>query len=106
MKNDRSCSNIVNDVRLRARILTCSLMQPLVQDEGMMELAERCGRLRYLCISNCSHLTDQTLISLAAHCPDLVTLECAGLSQLTDAGFQVSMVPGYPLGLVPGSLVG
>ena len=55
----------------------------------MVELALRCVHLRYLCISNCSHITDQTLLSLAANCPDLVTLECAGLSQLTDAGFQV-----------------
>jgi hypothetical protein len=54
-----------------------------------MELAERCAQLRYLCISNCPHLTDQSLAALANHCPHLVTLECAGLSQLTDAGFQV-----------------
>jgi hypothetical protein len=60
-----------------------------VQDEGVMELAERCAQLRYLCISNCPHLTDQSLAALANHCPHLVTLECAGLSQLTDAGFQV-----------------
>jgi hypothetical protein len=59
------------------------------QDEGVMELAERCAQLRYLCISNCPHLTDQSLAALANHCPHLVTLECAGLSQLTDAGFQV-----------------
>ena len=44
---------------------------------------------RYLCISNCVALTDQALISLASHCRDLVTLECAGLHHLTDAGFQV-----------------
>ena len=55
-----------------------------------MEVAERCSGLRYLCISNCPHLTDQSLAALANHCPDLVTLECAGLSQLTDAGFQVA----------------
>ena len=55
----------------------------------MLEIAERCSKLKYLCISNCSHVTDQTLLSLAIHCPNLVTLECAGLSQLTDAGFQV-----------------
>ena len=54
-----------------------------------MEVAERCSHLRYLCISNCPHLTDQSLAALAHHCLDLVTLECAGLSQLTDAGFQV-----------------
>ena len=45
---------------------------------------------RYLCISNCVNLTDSALISLASHCRDLVTLECAGLHHLTDAGFQVS----------------
>ena len=62
----------------------------MLQDEGMMEIAEQCRKLRYLCISNCSHLTDQTIITLANNCTNLVTLECAGLSQLTDAGFQVS----------------
>ena len=29
----------------------------------------------------------QALVCAASHCPDLVTLECAGLSLLTDAGF-------------------
>jgi hypothetical protein len=67
-----------------------------VQDEGVMELAERCAQLRYLCISNCPHLTDQSLAALANHCPHLVTLECAGLSQLTDAGFQVPYLQLWP----------
>ena len=31
----------------------------------------------------------QSLVALATHCPGLVTLECAGLSHFTDAGFQV-----------------
>ena len=89
----------------------------------MIELAERCPSLRSVCVSNCSHLTDQvlwlgslniiirkwlnhshnlhqyqkpksnrnpqSLVALASHCPSLVTLECAGLSHFTDAGFQV-----------------
>ena len=54
-----------------------------------MELAENCPNLRYVCISNCGHVTDQSLVSLANNCPQLVTLECASVSQLTDAGFQV-----------------
>ena len=56
----------------------------------MVELAESCPSLRYLCISNCVHLTDMALMSLANHCKELVTLECAGVSQFTDAGFQVN----------------
>ena len=54
-----------------------------------MELAENCPNLRYLCISNCGHVTDQSLVALATYCQGLVTLECAAVSQLTDAGFQV-----------------
>lgn len=54
-----------------------------------MELAESCPGLCYVCISNCGHVTDQTLVSLANNCQELVTLECASVSQLTDAGFQV-----------------
>ena len=55
----------------------------------MVELAENCPSLQYLCISNCVHLTDMALMSLANNCKELVTLECAGVSQFTDAGFQV-----------------
>ena len=44
--------------------------------------------LRYLCISNCANLTDTALVSLGNNCKELVTLECAGLSHLTDTGFQ------------------
>ena len=29
--------------------------------KGMIELAERCPGLRSVCVSNCSHLTDQVL---------------------------------------------
>ena len=55
-----------------------------------MELAESCPGLCYVCISNCGQmLTDQTLVSLAKNCQELVTLECVSMSQLTDAGFQV-----------------
>ena len=32
------------------------------------------------------------LMSLANHCKELVTLECAGVSQFTDAGFQVGTI--------------
>jgi F-box/leucine-rich repeat protein 2/20 len=62
-------------------------------DEGVMELAERCPGLRNVCISNCSHLTDQSLVALATHCTGLVTLECTGLSHFTDGGFQVIVPP-------------
>ena len=55
----------------------------------MVALLEGCPNIRYLCISSCSQLTDQTIISLANNCPQLVTLECAGLSLLTDTGFIV-----------------
>ena len=54
-----------------------------------MALFEGCPSLHYVCISNCSHLTDQSIVSLATNCPGLVTLECAGLSLLTDTGFIV-----------------
>ena len=59
------------------------------QDDGLVALCEGCPGLHYVCISNCSHLTDQSILSLATNCPRLVTLECAGLSLLTDTGFVV-----------------
>ena len=33
-----------------------------VQDEGLAAICEGCPNIRYLCISNCPHLTDQTLV--------------------------------------------
>ena len=77
-------------IQVVIQVLIDTLILLLHQDEGVVELAESCPSLRYLCISNCVHLTDMTLMSLANHCKELVTLECAGVSQFTDAGFQVS----------------
>lgn len=53
-----------------------------------MKIAEKCPNLAQLCLSKCSDLTDQTLLSLALHNPCLNTLEIAGCSQFTDLGFQ------------------
>ena len=33
-----------------------------IQDDGMAALTEGCQNIRYLCISNCPHLTDQSLV--------------------------------------------
>ena len=53
----------------------------------MIQLAENCHDLKYLSVSNC-HLSDATLIALSNHCHSLTTLECSGVSQFTDTGFQ------------------
>lgn len=60
-----------------------------------MKIAEKCQNLRQLCLSKCSDLTDQTLLSLAHHNPYLNTLEIAGCSQFTDLGFQSLSKVGY-----------
>ena len=60
-----------------------------ITDEGIAELAESSPALHYLCISTCVNLTDASLVALGRHCGQLVTIECAGVSQLTDHGFQV-----------------
>jgi F-box/leucine-rich repeat protein 2/20 len=59
-----------------------------IQDEAVQQLAEKCPRLHYLCLSGCSHLTDTSLIVLAQQCHMLSTIEVAGCSQFTDTGFQ------------------
>ena len=86
----------IGDEALYQLVRRCSRLQLVnlhgcknVQDDGVMEMAENSPALRYLCLSNCVNLTDQAIISLASNCRDLVTLECAGLHHLTDAGFQV-----------------
>ena len=96
----QGCLNI-GDEALYQLVRRCSRLQLVnihgcrnVSDEGVMELAENSPALRYLCISTCVQLTDQALISLASHCRDIVTLECAGLHHLTDAGFQVHYTGG------------
>ena len=38
------------------------LMSTNVQDDGLAAICEGCPNIRYLCISNCPHLTDQTLV--------------------------------------------
>ena len=53
----------------------------------MSKLAQNCHLLNYLSVSNC-HLSDATLIALANNCHELTTLECSGVSQFTDNGFQ------------------
>lgn len=53
----------------------------------MIKLANNCSSLKYLCLANCSLLTDSCLVSLAEQCYQLNTLEVAGCSQFTDIGF-------------------
>ena len=53
-----------------------------VADEGVVRIAESCPELSYLCLSNCAHLTDAALLSLAANSGKLTVLECASVSQV------------------------
>lgn len=59
-----------------------------ITDASIRNITMRCPNLRQLCVSKCSELTDQTLISLANYNPLLSTLEVAGCHQFTDIGFQ------------------
>lgn len=57
-------------------------------DDAVQQLAEKCTKLHYLCLSGCTQLTDASLVVLSQQCPLLSTLEVAGCSQFTDAAFQ------------------
>lgn len=59
-----------------------------ISDRGVVALAENCVMIRYLCLSNCMHLTDTSLVVFSQHCTHLETLEVAACSQFTDNGFQ------------------
>lgn len=50
-------------------------------------MANNCNSLKYVCLANCSLLTDNCLVALAEQCHQLNTLEVAGCSQFTDIGF-------------------
>ena len=54
----------------------------------MVTLTENCEKIRYLCLSGCSRLTDASLMALSQYCTQLETLEVAACSLFTDTGFQ------------------
>lgn len=58
-----------------------------IEDEAVIKLANNCSSLKYVCLANCSLLTDNCLVALAEQCHQLNTLEVAGCSQFTDIGF-------------------
>jgi len=68
--------------------ITLGFLLQYITDDGIGELTERCPRLRHVCVSLCSNLTDLTLISLAQHSPLLSELECALCTNFTDMGFE------------------
>lgn len=53
----------------------------------MISIANNCSQLKHLCISNCKHLTDLSLIALGKQTNDLYVFESSGCSNFTDAGF-------------------
>ena len=64
-------SNVVSGLKTVSSLLSPptsynTLQRPKISP--LVALSESCPGLRYLCISNCSHLTDLSLLSLAQHC--------------------------------------
>lgn len=60
-----------------------------ITDKALQKLCESCPTLMYFCISGCIRLNDATLLALGNNCFELSTLEAAGCSQFTDAGFKI-----------------
>ena len=65
-------------------------------DRGVIALAENCVMIKYLCLSNCTDLTDASLVVLSQHCVHLETLEVSSCSQFTDNGFQALARVSWP----------
>ena len=42
-----------------------------ITDEAVQYISQRCPKLHYLCLSNCTHLTDASLIALGQGCHNL-----------------------------------
>jgi len=63
----------------------------------VLRISDGCHGLLALCVTNCSHLTDASLVALGQGCTELRTLEVAGCSQFTDSGFQALARVGVPV---------
>jgi F-box and leucine-rich repeat protein 2/20 len=55
----------------------------------MVAITTNCTSLKFIGISNCTHLTDATLISLGQNCHELKILEASGCLNFSDNGFLV-----------------
>ena len=55
----------------------------------MVAITTNCTSLKFIVISNCTHLTDATLISLGQNCHELKILEASGCLNFSDNGFLV-----------------
>eukprot|EP00899_Mesostigma_viride_P011755 jgi/Mesvir1/20580/Mv14821-RA.1 len=91
--NVASCWGVSSyDLRVLARSLheleTLDVSNCKIDDDGIMSIAESCPKLRQLSASNCPHVTDESLTSLAQHCRQLVAVDIAK-TRVTDAGVTV-----------------
>ena len=60
-----------------------------VVDADVAAVATHCGtRLERLELQMCKRLTDASLVSVAAHCPNLTYVDVSGCSQLSDVGIR------------------
>ncbi|KAK6059596.1 leucine Rich repeat-containing domain protein [Cooperia oncophora] len=64
-----------------------NLLSCFVNDETVAHIARGSPHLQYLCLSNCTQITDRSLISLSQGCRMLTDIELSGCSLLSDAGF-------------------
>ncbi|KAE9416881.1 hypothetical protein Angca_004313 [Angiostrongylus cantonensis] len=64
-----------------------NLLSCFANDETVAHIAHGSPHLQYLCLSNCTQITDRSLISLSQGCKMLTDVELSGCSLLTDAGF-------------------
>ncbi|PAV74822.1 hypothetical protein WR25_11835 isoform A [Diploscapter pachys] len=68
-------------------LVKLNMLSCFVNDDTVKNISEGCPKLEYLCLSNCSQITDRSLNHLAAGCKNLTVLELSGCVLLSDGGF-------------------
>ncbi|VDP14184.1 unnamed protein product [Heligmosomoides polygyrus] len=76
-----------NSVDNMKNLEVINLLSCFANDETVAHISRGSPNLQYLCLSNCTQITDRSLISLSQGCKMLTDIELSGCSLLSDAGF-------------------
>ncbi|CAI4228863.1 unnamed protein product [Auanema sp. JU1783] len=68
-------------------ILRLNMLSCFVTDDTVANIASGSPKIEYLCLSQCTQITDRSLISLANNCKFLKAVEFTGCNLLSDVGF-------------------
>ncbi|XP_038661935.1 F-box/LRR-repeat protein 2-like [Scyliorhinus canicula] len=84
-------ASITREIRFQElKTLTLSMVREIT-DESVISIAAHCRSLEGLALNHCAHLTDQGMIAAACHMKRLTNLEISCCDKITNQALEVLM---------------